>query len=102
MMATSEFPRTAPDDRPTSAEDGDNPRLTAPSTGRSEIRILFVFDPWQQIVLLVGGDKAGDWRGWYRKAIPRAEQLSAEHIEAMSSGEQEIDDALGRPLRRTV
>jgi hypothetical protein len=55
------------------------------STGRSEIRILFVFDPWQQIVLLLAGDKAGDWRGWYRKAIPRAEQLYAEHVEAMSS-----------------
>jgi hypothetical protein len=57
------------------------------SSGRSEIRILFVFDPWQQIVLLVAGDKAGDWRGWYRRAIPRAEQLYAEHIEAMSRGE---------------
>jgi hypothetical protein len=57
------------------------------STGRSEIRILFAFHPWQQIVLLVAGDKAGDWRGWYRKAIPRAEQLYAEHVEAMSSGE---------------
>jgi len=57
------------------------------STGRSEIRILFVFDPWQQIVLLVAGDKAGNWRGWYRKAIPRAEQLYAEHIEAMSRSE---------------
>lgn len=55
------------------------------STGRSEIRILFVFDPWQQVVLLVAGDKAGDWRGWYRKAIPRAEQLYAEHIETMSA-----------------
>jgi hypothetical protein len=56
------------------------------STGRSEIRVLFVFDPWQQIVLLVAGDKAGDWRGWYRKAIPVAEQLYAEHVEPMSSG----------------
>ena len=56
------------------------------SAGRSEIRILFVFDPWQQIVLLLAGDKAGDWHGWYRTAIPRAEQLYAEHIEAMSSG----------------
>jgi hypothetical protein len=54
------------------------------SAGRSEIRILFVFDPWQRIVLLVAGDKAGDWLGWYRKAIPRAEQLYAEHIEAMN------------------
>lgn len=57
------------------------------SAGRSEIRVLFVFDPWQQIVLLLAGDKAGDWRDWYRKAIPRAEQLYAEHVEAMSSGE---------------
>ncbi len=56
------------------------------SSGRSEIRILFGFDPWQQIVLLVAGDRAGDWRGWYRKAIPQAEQLYAEHIEAMSCG----------------
>ena len=56
------------------------------STGRSEIRILFAFDPWQQIVLLVAGDKSDDWRGWLRKAIPRAEQLYAEHIEAMGSG----------------
>jgi hypothetical protein len=54
--------------------------------GRSEIRILFVFDPWQQIVLLVAGDKAGDWRSWYSQSIPRAEQLYAEHIEAMDTG----------------
>jgi hypothetical protein len=56
------------------------------STRRSEIRILFVFDLWQQIVLLVASDKAGDLRDWYRKAIPRAEQLYAEHTEAMGSG----------------
>lgn len=55
------------------------------SAGRSEIRILFVFDPWQQIALLVAGDKAGEWRDWYRRAIPRAEQLYAEHIEFMSA-----------------
>jgi hypothetical protein len=57
------------------------------STGRSEIRILFVFDPWRQAVLLVAGDKAGDWRGWYSRAIPRAEQLYAEHLEAARKGE---------------
>jgi len=55
------------------------------SAGRSEIRILFVFDPWRQVVLLVAGDKAGDWRGWYRKAIPRAEQLCAVHMEAKAN-----------------
>jgi hypothetical protein len=31
-------------------------------------------------VLLVGGDKAGDWRGWYDKAIPEAEAAYAEHL----------------------
>jgi hypothetical protein len=31
------------------------------SRGRSEIRILFVFDPVRQAVLLVAGDKVGNW-----------------------------------------
>ncbi|WP_449061977.1 type II toxin-antitoxin system RelE/ParE family toxin [Planomonospora algeriensis] len=45
------------------------------STGRSEIRILFVFDPWRAAILLVAGDKAGNRQRWYRTAIPRAERL---------------------------
>ncbi|GAA2861569.1 hypothetical protein GCM10010517_20250 [Streptosporangium fragile] len=45
------------------------------SAGRSEIRILFVFDPWRAAILLVAGDKAGNWERWYREAIPRAERL---------------------------
>src|SRR4051794_36140715 len=31
------------------------------SAGASEIRILFPFDPATRAVLLVAGDKAGDW-----------------------------------------
>jgi hypothetical protein len=38
------------------------------------IRILFVFDPWRRTILLVAGDKAGEWNAWYKKAIPLAEQ----------------------------
>lgn len=45
------------------------------SSGVSEIRILFVFDPWRSAILLVAGDKAGKWNRWYAEAIPRAEQL---------------------------
>jgi hypothetical protein len=37
------------------------------------VRILFVFDPWRSSVLLVAGDKAGQWNAWYREAIPQAE-----------------------------
>jgi hypothetical protein len=54
--------------------------LRPPSGGRSEIRILLVFDPWRAAVLLVAGDKSGQWAKWYRTAIPRAEQLYDEYI----------------------
>lgn len=38
------------------------------------VRILFVFDPWRSAILLVAGDKAGQWNAWYEQAIPLAEQ----------------------------
>jgi hypothetical protein len=44
------------------------------SGGRSEVRILFVFDPWRSAILLPG-DKSGRWRRWYQEAVPRAEHL---------------------------
>jgi hypothetical protein len=47
--------------------------LRPPSGGRSEVRILFVFDPWRSAVLLVAGDKSGQWARWYRSAIPQAD-----------------------------
>jgi hypothetical protein len=54
--------------------------LRPPSAGRSEIRILLVFDPWRSVVLLVAGDKSGQWDKWYRAAIPRAEQLYDDYL----------------------
>ena len=45
------------------------------SGGRSEIRVLFAFDPARSALLLLGGDKAGNWQRWYRENIPIAEQL---------------------------
>ena len=32
-------------------------------------------DPWRSAILLVAGDKAGNWTKWYARMIPRAEQL---------------------------
>ncbi|MGY4102965.1 type II toxin-antitoxin system RelE/ParE family toxin [Nocardia sp. R16R-3T] len=40
----------------------------------SEIRMLFVFDPTREAIVLVAGDKSGQWNRWYRDAIPLAEQ----------------------------
>jgi hypothetical protein len=49
------------------------------SAGRSEIRVLFAFDPTRSALLLLGGDKAGNWQRWYRENIPLAEQLYLEY-----------------------
>ena len=54
--------------------------LRPPSSGRSEIRILPVFDPWRSAILLVAGDKSGQWSKWYKTAIPRAEQLYDDYL----------------------
>jgi hypothetical protein len=43
------------------------------SSGSSEVRVLFIFDPQRQAVLLVAGDKSGAWSQWYRRNIPEAE-----------------------------
>ena len=45
------------------------------SQGRLEIRIIFAFDPTRSALLLLGGDKAGNWDRWYRDNIPVAEML---------------------------
>ena len=50
------------------------------SSGRSELRVLFAFDPARQAILLVAGDKAGSWNRWYTTNIPRADDLLDEHL----------------------
>ena len=51
------------------------------SSGASEIRVLFAFDPTRQAILLVAGDKAKQWEKWYHKNIPRADRLYQEHLD---------------------
>ncbi|WTD25613.1 type II toxin-antitoxin system RelE/ParE family toxin [Streptomyces anulatus] len=51
------------------------------SAGRSEIRIIFAFDPTRSALLLLGGDKAGNWERWYRENIPVAERLYGDYTE---------------------
>ena len=44
------------------------------------VRILFAFDPRRTAILLVGGDKAGEWKAWYRRVIPLAIDLYEQHL----------------------
>lgn len=59
------------------------------SAGNSEIRVLFAFDPVRRAVLLVAGDKAGNWRGWYDTNIPIAEKRYRNHIDELHTREYE-------------
>jgi hypothetical protein len=57
--------------------------LRPPSTGASEVRLLFAFDPEREAVFLVAGDKSGRWERWYREAVPLADKRFDEHLQAL-------------------
>jgi hypothetical protein len=44
------------------------------------LRILFAFDPRRTAILLIGGDKANEWAGWYRRMIPIADDLYDKYL----------------------
>lgn len=50
------------------------------STGRTEYRLLFIFDPDRKAIVLIGGDKAGNWKRWYDKAIKVADDRYDEYL----------------------
>ena len=53
------------------------------SAGRSEVRILFAFDPKRRGIMLLAGDKHGAWQKWYRKNIPIADDRYDEHLKKL-------------------
>lgn len=57
------------------------------SSGRSEVRILFAFDPRRRAILLVAGDKRGQWQKWYRQNIPIADARYDDHLRLLKEGE---------------
>lgn len=44
------------------------------------MRILFAFEPIRRAILLVAGDKAGQWQRWYDSAIPLADDRYDAHL----------------------
>jgi len=47
------------------------------------IRVLFSFDPRRRAILLLGGDKSGEWNKWYEWAVPLADDLYDEYLEEL-------------------
>lgn len=68
-------------DTVTSSRHRNMKELRPGSSGRSELRILFAFDPGRQAIMLVAGDKSGNWNKWYQKNIPIADDRFDEHLE---------------------
>ncbi|WP_342371753.1 type II toxin-antitoxin system RelE/ParE family toxin [Propioniciclava soli] len=56
------------------------------SGGRSEVRILFAFDPHRKAMLLVAGDKSRNWTRWYTRNIPVADQRFDDHLKHLKEG----------------
>lgn len=50
------------------------------------LRALFAFDQGRRAVILAGGDKTGDWRGWYRRMIPVADRRYDLHVKRGGEG----------------
>lgn len=44
------------------------------------LRALYAFDPRPRAIILLGGDKSGDWTGWYERNVPRADALYDEFL----------------------
>jgi hypothetical protein len=51
--------------------------------------MLFAFDPRREAILLVAGDKAGNWTTWYRKAVPLADDRFAQHLAELEAEEHD-------------
>ena len=56
--------------------------------GAAELRILLAFDRGSS-VLLVAGDKSGQWSEWYRQAVQRAEQLYETYLKERAAEDEE-------------
>jgi hypothetical protein len=53
---------------------------------RGGVRALFAFGPDRRAVMLVGGDKTGSWKSWYRQMVPVAERLYLGHLRNIGKG----------------
>lgn len=45
--------------------------------------MLFSFDPRRQAILLLGGDKTGEWNDWYEWAVPLADDLYDHYLDEL-------------------
>ena len=66
----------------------------------AHIRVLFAFDIQSRAIMLVAGDKAGNWAKWYATNIPIADHLFTEHQEKLKKKEADVAKAAKPKTRK--
>jgi hypothetical protein len=70
------------------------------------MRIFFAFDPTRVAILLIGGDKAGKTKRFYKQMIPVADSIYEQHLQMIRKKDDEGQDGqdhetLQRPKQRS-
>jgi hypothetical protein len=76
-------------DTVTSSRHNNMKELRPGSAGRTELRALFAFDPQRAAIMLVAGDKQGQWKRWYDQNIPIADDLFDTHLDKLKQTKQQ-------------
>ena len=76
-------------DTVTSSRHNNMKELRPGSAGRTELRALFAFDPQRAAIMLVAGDKQGQWKRWYDQNIPIADDLFDTHLNKVKQTKQQ-------------
>ena len=76
-------------DTVTSSRHNNMKELRPGSAGRTELRALFAFDPQRAAIMLVAGDKQGQWKRWYDQNIPIADDLFDTHLNKLKQTKQQ-------------
>lgn len=62
------------------------------SSGATEIRLIFAFDPRREAIILIASDKAGAWTQWYHHAIPLADDRYTAHLTRLAEQQDAEQD----------
>ncbi len=76
-------------DTVTSSRHNNMKELRPGSAGQTELRALFAFDPQRAAIMLVAGDKRGQWERWYNQNIPIADDLFDTHLNKLKQTKQQ-------------
>jgi hypothetical protein len=67
---------------------------------RSELRVLYAFDPERVALLLIGGDKTGN-PNWYNENVPKADTIFDRRLAEIAVEEEERKRKALQEQRRT-